>query len=249
MKEWITGRNPILETLRARRREIFRLFIAEGVEDSQRLNAIISLASARKAVIERVPRHRLDGIAENHQGAALEVSGYPYCALQDILQRAKNKNEPPFILILDLLQNPQNLGTLIRTADAVGVHGVLIPLRRAAGITPAVVTASAGASEHLLIAQANLAQAMSTLKEADIWIAGLEGSSEARPFDQVDLRGALAIVVGNEGEGMRDLVRRSCDWLVSLPMVGQIESLNAAVAGSVLLYQALLARRKAGTTG
>jgi len=124
------------------------------------------------------------------------------------------------------------------------VHGVVIPLRRAAGITPAVVTASAGASEHILICQANLAQAITMLKEAGVWVVGLEGSPEARPFDQVNLNGALAIVVGNEGEGMRDLVRRSCDWLVSLPMLGKIESLNAAVAGSVLLYHALLSRRK-----
>jgi len=244
LKEWITGKNPVLETLRSRRRDIFRLLVANGSEESNRLNLIISLAAARKVTAERVPRQRLDGLAENHQGVALETSGYPYSSLPEILAEATRRNEPLFLLLLDLLQNTQNLGTLLRTADAVGVHGVVIPLRRAAGITPAVVTASAGASEHILICQANLAQAITMLKEAGVWVVGLEGSPEARPFDQVNLNGALAIVVGNEGEGMRDLVRRSCDWLVSLPMLGKIESLNAAVAGSVLLYHALLSRRK-----
>jgi 23S rRNA (guanosine2251-2'-O)-methyltransferase len=130
----------------------------------------------------------------------------------------------------------------LRTAEAVGVHGVLIPLRRAAEVTPAVVSASAGASEHMLVAQINLAQAINELKEAGAWVVGLEGSPQAQPVEQVRLDGALALVVGSEGEGMRDLVRKSCDVLVRLPMQGRVESLNAAVAGSVVLYLALQAR-------
>ena len=208
------------------------------------LALIIQLAAARKVAVERVPRQRLDNMAENHQGVALEASDYPYVSLLEMLDLANKRQEPPFILILDMLQNPQNLGTLLRTAEAAGVHGVIIPLRRAAGVTPAVVTASAGATEHMLLAQANLAQAMTELKEANIWIAGLEGSPEAKLYDEVNLSGPLALVVGNEGEGMRDLVRKSCDWLISLPMRGQIESLNAAVAGSVILYHVLGLRRK-----
>jgi 23S rRNA (guanosine2251-2'-O)-methyltransferase len=143
-----------------------------------------------------------------------------------------------------MIQNPQNLGTLLRTAEIVGIHGIIMPLRRAAGITPAVVHASVGATEHLLVAQANLAQAIDTLKEAGAWVIGLEGGEEAQPANKVRLDGPLALVVGNEGEGMRLLVRQSCDVLMRLPMRGQIESLNAAVAGSVALYLALEARTK-----
>ena len=244
MKEWIVGRNPIYEILRAKRRNFFRLHVASGVEEKGRLSEILQMAAERKVPISRVQRQQLDSLGENHQGVALEVSEFPYCNLPDILERAEERQEPPFLLVLDLLQNPQNLGTLFRTAEAVGIHGVLIPLRRAAGVTPAVVHASAGASEHLLVAQVNLAQALETLKQdANVWVMGLEGSSQAQPYDTVRFNGPLALVVGSEGEGMRDLVRRSCDFLVSLPMLGNIESLNAAVAGSVILYRALSDRQ------
>jgi 23S rRNA (guanosine2251-2'-O)-methyltransferase len=155
---------------------------------------------------------------------------------------ARQCGEPPFILILDVLQDPQNLGTLLRTAEAVGVHGVLLPLRHAATVTPAVVNASSGASEHLLIAQANLAQAITALKEAGLWVIGLEAGPGAQPPEQVRLDGALALVVGGEGSGMRDLVRKSCDMLLRLPMRGQVASLNAATAGSIALYLASRAR-------
>jgi 23S rRNA (guanosine2251-2'-O)-methyltransferase len=164
--------------------------------------------------------------------------------IEDILEKAKTHNELLFVLILDTLQNPQNLGTLIRTAEAVGMHGVLIPTHRAAEITPAVVSASAGASEHMLVAQLNLAQAIVELKEADAWVVGLDESPESKDLSAIRLDSALAVVVGSEGEGIRPLVRRSCDFLIRLPMQGQIESLNAAVAGSVVLYLAYLARHK-----
>lgn len=244
MKEWITGRNPVFETLRARRRDFFRLQVATGVEEKGRLEEILKLAASHKIPMTRVNRQVLDSLSESHQGVALEASAYPYSTLPDVLDCAERRQESPFILVLDLLQNPQNLGTLMRTAEAVGVHGILIPLRRAAGVTPAVVQASSGASEHLLVAQVNLAQALDTLKqESGVWVMGLEGSQEAQPYDTARLDGPLALVVGSEGEGMRDLVRRSCDLLLSLPMLGKIESLNAAVAGSIILYKALSDRR------
>ena len=247
MKEWITGRNPVYEVLSARRRQVFRLWVAQGAEEKGKLAEIIQLSSGRKLRVERVPRQQIDALAENPQGVALEASGYSYSALADILELARTRNEPLFVLLLDVIQNPQNLGTLLRTAESVGVHGVVIPLRRSAEVTPAVVSASAGASEHLLVVQANLAQVMDELKEAGAWIIGLEGSEQAKPVDQVRLDGSLALVVGSEGEGMRDLVRKKCDDLVALPMRGRIESLNAAVAGSVVLYLALQARlKKAG---
>lgn len=243
MREWINGRNPVYEVLRAARRQVFRLQIAQGVQEKGRLAEIASLCQRGRIPIERTQRNQLDARFPNNQGVALEVSSYPYSDLVDMLALAEKRKEPPLLLILDTLQDPQNLGTLLRTAEIVGVHGVLLPLRHTATVTPAVVHASSGASEHLLITQLNLAQAIETLKREDVWVVGLEGDpAEAVPSD-VRLDGPLALVVGSEGEGMRSLVRKSCDVLLRLPMRGHVESLNAAVAGSVALYLAWQARR------
>jgi 23S rRNA (guanosine2251-2'-O)-methyltransferase len=242
MKEWILGRNPVYEVLRAHRRQPFRLLVAESAQEKGRLAEVLRLSAARKVTVERAPRSRLEAFGPDHQGVALETSAYPYSALPDIFDRAEQRGEPALILILDALQDPQNLGTLLRTAEAVGVHGVLLPLRRTATVTPAVVSASSGASEHLLIAQANLAQAIENLKQAGIWVIGLDGGPGSQPPERVRLDGPLALVVGSEGEGMRPLVARSCDLLLRLPMRGAIESLNAAVAGSIALYLAWGAR-------
>jgi 23S rRNA (guanosine2251-2'-O)-methyltransferase len=173
---------------------------------------------------------------------AVEASGYTYCGLQDILDVAEIRAEPHLILILDALQDPQNLGSLLRTAEIVGVHGVLLPLRHTVTVTPAVVNASSGASEHLQIAQVNLAQAIQSLKELGVWVVGLDSRPEAQPPGRIRLDGPLAVVVGSEGQGMRPLVRDSCDYLMRLPMRGKIDSLNAAVAGSIALYLACQAR-------
>jgi 23S rRNA (guanosine2251-2'-O)-methyltransferase len=244
MREFIYGRNPVYECLRAGRRQAFRLQVAEGVQEKGRLVEILALASKAKVPLEKLARSRLDKLSDSHQGVALEVSAYPYITLEDILQNARQRNEPLFVLVLDTLQNPQNLGTLLRTAEAVGVHGVLVPSHRAAGITPAVVSASAGATEHMLVAQANLAQSIAELKEADAWVVGLDESEDSLSPDKVRLDGALVMVVGGEGEGIRPLVRQSCDFLMRLPMQGKVESLNAAVAGSVALYLAYMGRHK-----
>lgn len=242
MKEWILGRNPVYETLRANRRHVFRLRVAERVEEKGRLGETVRMAERRNLLLEVVARRQLDSLGDGHQGVALEVSGYPYSALPEMLSLAASRREPPLILILDTLQDPQNLGTLLRSAEALGVHGVLLPMRRTATVTPAVVSASAGASEHLLIAQANLAQAIAILKGAGVWVIGLDASPEGKTPEDLDLSGPLALVVGSEGEGMRPLVRKSCDALLHLPMRGQVASLNAAVAGSVALYLAWRAR-------
>lgn len=251
MKEWIYSRNAVYECLRARRRHFFRLRVAQGAQEKGRLSEILQLAAARKIPLERTPRQQLDSLSENHQGVALETSAYPSSSLPEILEFAAQQGEAPFILLLDTLQDPQNLGTLLRTAEAVGVHGVLLPFRHTAVVTPAVVNASSGASEHLRVAQLNLAQAIEQLKQAGLWVIGLEGGPEAQPPERLRLDGPLALVVGSEGEGMRRLVRQSCDALLALPMRGQVESLNAAVAGSVALYLALHARtaRKSGIDG
>ena len=244
MKETIYSRNAVYETLIARRRQPFKLEIAEGVKEKSRLSEIIQLARERKVPIKRVPRGRLERLKANHQGVALEVGGYPYADETDIFELAEKRKEPLFVLLLDSLNDPQNFGTLLRTAEVVGVHGVVIPLARTVGVTPAVVNASSGASEHLLIAQANLHQTITALKEAGAWIIGLEGSEQAQGPDEVRLDGAIGLVVGSEGEGMRPLTAKSCDILMKLPMQGRIESLNAAVAGSVALYLTYLARNK-----
>jgi 23S rRNA (guanosine2251-2'-O)-methyltransferase len=244
VREIIYGRNPVYETLRARRRQFFNLLVAEGSQEKGRLTDIIKLARERKIPISSSPRARLDRISPNHQGVALEVSGYPYRTVADMLDRARERSEKPFLLLLDSLQDPQNFGTLLRTAEVAGMHGVVIPLARSAEVTPAVVSASSGASEHLLIAQTNLAQVIDNLKGEDIWVVGLEGGQDAKPIQQAPLDGALALVVGSEGEGMRQLVRQKCDFLASLPMRGQVDSLNAAVAGSIAIYMALGKRQQ-----
>lgn len=243
MKEYIYSRNAVYETLRARRRQAFQLLIAEGVKEKGRISEITSLARDQNIQVQRVSRQKLDSIHRQHQGIVLQASGYPYQGLADILALAARRRESPLVLLLDTLQDPQNLGTLLRTAEAVGVHGVVIPKAHTALVTPAVVNASSGASEHLLIAQSNLAQAISTLKDQGVWIVGLEGSPQASTPSQVQMDGPLGLVVGSEGQGMRQLVRKSCDLLLRLPMRGKIESLNAAVAGSIALYLVWQARQ------
>lgn len=242
MKEWIYGRNAVYETLRAGRRKVYRLKIAEGIQANSQLEKAQQIASDKKLPVEQVLRRELDGLAEGHQGVVLQADEYPYVPFSHLLHRAGDSSTPPFFLLLDTLQDPQNLGTLLRTAEAVGVNGVVLPQRRTATVTPAVVSASSGACEHLLIAQHNLAQAIDELKKSTVWVIGLESYAGGRPLDQVRLDGPLALVVGSEGEGMRRLVRESCDLLLKLPMVGKIESLNAAVAGSIALYLAWQAR-------
>jgi 23S rRNA (guanosine2251-2'-O)-methyltransferase len=240
--ETIYGRNPVYEVVRAGRRQVYRLLLAEGVEPKGNLERAIRKAGAQRVPIVRVPRSTLDRASSSHQGIGAEVAPYPYVAVIDILEEAGKRGEPPFVLLLDSLQDPQNLGSLLRTAEAAGVHGVVIPGRRGVGVTQSVVSASAGASEHLLIAVENLAQAIERLKHAGVWIVGLENSPEAQPLDTAALSGSLGLVVGSEGEGMRRLVRQACDYLVRLPMRGRVDSLNAAVAGSIALYAAWAAR-------
>lgn len=245
-QELVYGRNPVYEVLRAERRRIHRLKIGRGVERDGRVGEILALADAQGVPIAEAEKAELTRVSANAQGVAAEVSPYPYTSIEEILARAVERDEPPFVLLLDVLQDPQNVATLLRTAEVFGVHGVVIPRRRAASVTPAVVSASSGASEHLLIARMNLVQAIQRLKEAELWISGLEAGAEARPLAQADLAGPVGLVVGSEGEGMRRLVRESCDFLVRVPMRGRVGSLNAATAGSIGLYAVWAARGFSG---
>ena len=240
------GRNPVYEVLRSGRRTVHQLLIAREVNKKGHLDDIFKLASRSNLFVKRVPRNQLHGLGTHHQGVALQVSVYPYVDVTDILARVKESGEPLLVLILDVLEDPQNVGTLIRTAEAIGVHGVVLPYRRTATITPAVVSASSGATEHLFITQANIAQTIALLKEEGGWVVGLEASEEAQSPSEIDLSGPMVVVVGSESQGMRRLVRSSCDFLMELPMRGHIDSLNAAVAGSVALYLTWEARNYLG---
>ena len=241
-EETIYGRNPVREVMRAGRRRIHKIQLAEGVVERGLLVEINDLARASGIRIKRVPRTSLDRKHSNHQGVVAIVDPFEYGSVEEMLELASERGEPPWILLLDMIQDPQNLGTLLRTAEAVGVHGVVIPARRSASVTPAVVSASSGASEHMIIARGNLADSIERLKKADLWVAGLEDAPEATIYWDADLKGPLGLVVGGEGSGMRRRVRESCDFLLRIPMRGEIESLNASVAGAIALY-AILERR------
>ncbi|HEX2912386.1 MAG TPA: 23S rRNA (guanosine(2251)-2'-O)-methyltransferase RlmB [Chloroflexia bacterium] len=251
--EIIYGRNAVSEALKSQRpgAKVTRLLIAEGVQEKSGgpVDSIQQLATSHKppVPVKRLPRQELDRLTQNanHQGVAAEVPPYAYVDFDQMLKDSRATPEALF-LVLDSIQDPQNLGTLFRSAEAVGVTGVILPERRAAGITPAVRNASSGAVEHLQIAQVvNLPRALEQLKENDIWVAGLEDEPKAVPYDQAALNGRLAIVVGSEGPGLGRLVREKCDFFIILPMLGKIASLNAAVAGSIALYEALRQRRTA----
>jgi 23S rRNA (guanosine2251-2'-O)-methyltransferase len=237
--ETIYGRNAVRETLRAARRKLRHMLIAEGVREDGPVAQLVALAQAAGVPIDNVQRQALDDLTNgaNHQGVALDVGPYHYAELGDMLQLAQERNELPLLLLLDHLQDPQNIGTLLRTADVVGAHGVVLPDRRSAAITPAVVNASAGAVEHLLIAQViNLTQTIEELKQHNVWVAGLEDEPDAQILDQQRWDLPLALVVGAEGPGLARLVKERCDFLVRLPMAGHVASLNAATAGSIALY-------------
>jgi len=239
MRDILYGRNAVREALRAGRRKIYKLILAQGTKETGIVADTATLASKNGVPIQRVERRQLDSLGDfNHQGVVAEATPYPYAELEEILAEADQRQEMSLLLVLDCLQDPQNFGALLRTAEIVGVHGVVIPKRRAVGITPSVVNSSAGATEHLLVAQVtNLVRTMEELKARGLWIVGLEDVPQAQPYYQSDLQMPLALVVGSEGRGMGQLVRETCDILIRLPMRGKISSLNVTVAGSIVLYE------------
>lgn len=239
--EALYGTNAVREALRAGRRTCRRLLVDAGAKPDHVLDEIAQLAQRRRCPVETRHREQLGRLCRSteHQGLVLEVSSYPYATLEHLCRAAREAGPDALLLVLDRVQDPQNVGTLLRTAEAVGVQGVVLPEREAVAITPAVVRASAGASEFLRIARVgNLVPAIAELKEAGLWVLGLEEDPAASLYSAMDWNRPLAIVVGSEGFGLRRLVRERCDGLVRLPMRGRISSLNAAVAGSVALYEA-----------
>ena len=225
LSDQIEGRNSVLELLESDR-DINKILIAKG-EKHGSINKIITIAKQRKIVIAEVERQKLNAISEtnNHQGVIAIVPPFNYSSVEDILESAKQKNEEPFILILDGIEDPHNLGSIIRTAETAGIHGVIIPKRRAASVNATVSKSSAGAVEHIKIARVNnINETIKYLKEEGLWICGTVGDAKDYYYNQ-NLKGALAIVIGSEGFGMGKLVKENCDFLVKIPMKGKITSL------------------------
>jgi 23S rRNA (guanosine2251-2'-O)-methyltransferase len=235
-QDFIIGKNPVLEALRAER-DINKIFIAEGSQGGQ-MQQVIGLAKTNGVLVQFVPKKKLDQMAEGiHQGVVAAVAAYEYAEVDDLFAAAEKKNETPFFLLLDEIEDPHNLGSIMRTADAVGAHGIIIPKRRAVGLTATVAKASTGAIEHIPVARVtNLARTIDELKEKGVWIAGTDakGSEDYRRFDGTM---PLGLVIGSEGKGMGRLIRDKCDFLIHLPMAGHVTSLNASVAAALLMYE------------
>lgn len=235
------GRNAVLESLKGRREPGKRIWVAEGVKPDERFDEIRDLAAELGVPVEDAPRMMLDDLTgrANHQGVVMDPAEFPYADLDDLIETGGT------ILILDHLQDPQNFGALIRAADAVNIGGVVLPQDRSVAVTPAVVNASAGAVEHIQVALvANLNRALEKLESAGYWIAGLAGDADAQDIFDTDLPSPIALIVGSEGHGMSPSVRSHCQLVLKLPMRGHVESLNAATAGTVALYEILRQQRE-----
>jgi len=239
----LEGRNPVIEAIRSGR-NINKILIARGKKEGA-IKQIIALAKEKGIVVQEVDRAKLDSISITgaHQGVIAYVSVKEYVDVDDILEIAASRREDPFILILDEITDTQNLGAILRTADATGVHGIIIPKRRAAGLTAAVAKASAGAVEYVPVARVtNITQTIEYLKTRNIWVVGTDSRGD-KSYLESDLKGPIAIVIGSEGKGMGRLVAESCDFVVNIPMKGHVNSLNSSVAAALMMYEVLRQRK------
>ncbi|WP_163582586.1 23S rRNA (guanosine(2251)-2'-O)-methyltransferase RlmB [Gracilibacillus saliphilus] len=243
--EWIIGKNTVIEALEYER-SIQKLYLTENLNASL-ANKLQGLAKAKNAPVQRVPKKKLDQMVEgNHQGIAALVAAYDYASLDQLFEVAEKRSEAPFFLILDEIEDPHNLGSILRSADATGVHGVIIPKRRAVGLTATVAKTSVGAIEHIPVVRVtNIAQTIEELKSRNVWIVGT-GAEATEDYRELDGQLPIALVIGNEGKGISRLVKKNCDWTVSLPMIGSVSSLNASVAASLLMYEVFRKRDKHG---
>ena len=235
----VEGRNSVLELLESEK-DINKIFVTKG-ERHGSINKIIAIAKEKGIIIVEKDKRQMDEMAQNqnYQGVIAIVPPFEYCEIEDIIDYAKEKNEEPFVLILDGIEDPHNLGSIIRTAETAGVHGVIIPKRRAAAVNSTVNKTSAGAVEHMHIARVtNISDAIQKLKDEGLWICGTDINTEKYYYDQ-DLTGPLGIVIGNEGNGMSEKVRKNCDFLVKIPMKGKVTSLNASVSTGIVIYEAV----------
>ena len=243
--EWVYGRNPVEEALAAGRRTAMEIILPPASPDEdEQLKVIRAEAASRRLVIRTAERAQLDKLTRfgNHQGVALKTTGYPYVGFEELLEEVEN-DENALVIVLDHLEDPQNVGSILRTACAVGATGVVIPEDRACGITPAAVRASAGGAEHIKVAHVvNLPRAMEALKKSGVWLTGLDWGNDAKNYTDIDFKGRVGLVIGAEGRGISRLVRENCDFIAELPMPGGFESLNAGVATAVTLYEVLRQR-------
>ena len=245
--EWVYGRRPVMEVLRAKRRHIYEAVLPSGGKDSPDVAELRTLLLTAGVPMHALQRAELDVLSTggNHQGVALRVGGYPYISLEQVVHDVREQPQA-LVLLLDHIEDPQNVGALLRSAEAAGVTGILLPEDRAASITPAVVRASAGASEHLRVARVvNLVRAMKEIQEAGAWLAGLDMGEDTKLYTEIDFKGRMGVVVGAEGQGLGRLVRESCDFIANIPMRGQVASLNASVAGALVLFEAVRQRMAA----
>ena len=236
-QDQVEGRNSVLELLESGK-DINKIYITRG-ERHGSINKIIAKAKERKIIIVEKDRRQMQEIAEteNYQGVIAIVPPFEYCEIEDMIEEAKNKNEDPFILILDGIEDPHNLGSIIRTAETAGVHGIIIPKRRAVSVNSTVNKVSAGAVEHMKIARVtNITDAINELKEQGLWICGTDINTDKYYYNQ-DLTGPLGIVIGNEGQGISQKVKNNCDFLVKIPMKGKVTSLNASVSTGIIIYE------------
>ncbi|WP_423188277.1 23S rRNA (guanosine(2251)-2'-O)-methyltransferase RlmB [Alkalibacterium sp. f15] len=234
--EMVYGRNPVLETLKSER-DVNKLFVQDGLTDNK-ITKVLNEAKKRKVQLSFVPKTKLDHLSDggNHQGLLLAASPVNYASLDDLFEKAKAKNEEPFFILLDGIEDPHNLGSILRTADASGVHGVIIPKRRAVGLTSTVAKASAGAIEHVLVARVtNMAQTIDELKDRGLWIFGTD--MKGKDYRYWEVSSPIGLVIGSEGKGISRLVKEKVDETLSIPMVGDVQSLNAGVASSLLMYE------------
>lgn len=239
----IEGRNAVLELLESGK-DINKIYVTKG-EKKGSINKIIAIAKEKKVIVVEKDKKQMDQMAQsqNYQGVIAVVPPFEYVEIEDILEVAKQRKEDPFILVLDRIEDTHNLGAIIRTAETAGVHGIIIPKRRAASVNSTVSKVASGALEYMKIARVNnISDAIKTLKENGIWICGTDINTDKYYFDQ-DLKGPIAIVIGNEENGMSDLVKKNCDFSVKIPMQGNIESLNASVSAGIILYEALKQRK------
>ena len=243
MTDTIEGRQPVVEALKSGR-AINKIVLADNIGRHSAISEILKLARAGGIPFEFVPRQSIDGASTTsaHQGVIAYTAVKEYVALEDLLGLSRERGEPPLYCILDGVEDPQNLGAILRSAEATGVHGVIIRSRRAVGLTAAVSRASAGAVEYMPVARvANISQAIEVLKKNNVWVVGIDPAGQSR-YTQVDYRVPTAIVIGGEGKGVSDLVRKRCDSLASIPMRGRITSLNASIAAALVLYEAFRQR-------
>ena len=243
-EDQVEGRNSVLELLQSGK-DINKIFITRG-ERHGSINKIIAIAKERKVMIVEKDKKQMNQMAqnENYQGVIAIVPPFEYCEIEDILEEAKNRNEAPFVLILDGIEDPHNLGSIIRTAETAGVHGIIIPKRRAASVNSTVNKVSAGAVEHMKIARVtNITDSINKLKENGLWICGTAIDTDKYYYNQ-DLTGPIGIVIGNEGEGMSEKVKKNCDFLVKIPMKGKVTSLNASVSAGIIIYEVVEQKMK-----